>query len=127
MLKSDAAEDFSRAFLDAQEIVANRLFLGWVWPLAEIFRNKTDPSMKIVDAYLDPILKEALKKNRNSPSEEKDQEDIEEDVTLLDHLVRHTSGNPFLSLFRAAIDNDLQTTLCCMMNYSISWWQVGIQ
>ena len=54
--------------------------------------------MKIVNAFLDPILAEALRKKHDHQSSEKlvDKErgndEIEDDETLLDHLVKMTDG-----------------------------------
>jgi len=85
--KSDA---FAHAFADAQNAIAARAVVGDVWPLFEIFTDKSESGMKVVDAYLQPILQEALRKAKDAPeSEEKD--NIGEDETLLDHLVKYTS------------------------------------
>lgn len=92
--KLSVAEEFARAFSVAQEVLADRSTIGWTWPFLEIFQDKTKPSMKIVDAYLGPILADAVEKARNaSPMEGKNE--IDEDATLLDHLVKHTLGEQF--------------------------------
>jgi hypothetical protein len=88
--KSDA---FARAFADAQDIITNRSMAGESWPLLEIFRDKSDGSMKIVNAYLEPIIADALRKEKDSLGQEKD-----DDETLLDSLVKHISGE-FCYLF----------------------------
>lgn len=49
--KSDA-EEFSDAFADAQSVIAERFKFGWLWPLTEIFEDKTKESMKITNAFL---------------------------------------------------------------------------
>lgn len=49
--------------------------------------------MRVVDAFLDPILKAAIEKAQKgtqAPQEVKDE--IGEDETLLDHLVKYTQG-----------------------------------
>ena len=54
--------------------------------------------MKIVNAYIDPILKEALKKKSVWDEEmggKRNEKDIAEDETLLDHLVKLTDGALF--------------------------------
>lgn len=102
--KPSIAEDFSKAFSEVQEICSKRGLLGWMWPLAEIFGDKSKPSMKIVDAYLGPILEEALKKHRDAPASEKGKDDVEDDDTLLDHLIRRTSGRSGHLVFKAASD-----------------------
>ena len=58
--------------------------------------------MKVVDAYLQPILEEAIRKNRNSAGKgEKGQADVtDENETLLDHLVKYTDGKSDISVYR---------------------------
>ena len=87
--KGDAANAFAHAFLEAQEVISVRERYGWVWPLAEIFKDKSYEPMKIVNSYIEPIVKEALEKKRNSPIKEKGEEPSDEE-TLLDSLVRVT-------------------------------------
>lgn len=91
----DSADEFAKAFLDAQESIAQRSRLGSLWPLWEMFGNKASSPMKIVNKYLDPILTSALE-NRTSPSvtvsSPEKLDEIDEDETLLDHLVKVTDG-----------------------------------
>lgn len=75
--------------------------------------------MKIVDAYLNPILEEALRKNKDSPADEKEKDDIGEDDTLLDHLIRRTSGKSGHLIFRAASDDLSKTQSYFMTSCSI--------
>ena len=96
---SSKAEDFARAFAEAQNVVIYRIRMGeWIWPWSELFRSKTKEPMRIVDSYLDPILKAAVEKaNQDAAgSEQTNKEEIGEDDTLLDHLVRYTKGKWFL-------------------------------
>ncbi|KIM37776.1 hypothetical protein M413DRAFT_448289 [Hebeloma cylindrosporum] len=87
--KGDAANAFAHAFLEAQEVISVRERYGWVWPLAEIFKDKSYEPMKIVNSYIEPIVKEALEKKRNLPIREKGKEPSDGE-TLLDSLVRVT-------------------------------------
>jgi hypothetical protein len=88
-----SADDFAEAFLQAQFLVSRRERSGVIWPLFEIFRNDTDEPMKIVNAYLEPIIKDAVEKKQRAPlpSAEKTSE-LDDDETVLDHLVKLTSG-----------------------------------
>ncbi len=90
------AEDFAKAFAEAQTAIAHRARVGWIWPWSELFHDKTELPMRVVDAYLDPILKAALKKAEDEKGSgrvnEEVQDDLEENETLLDHLVRYTTG-----------------------------------
>lgn len=92
-----SAEAFAAAFNEAQHVISDRGRTGWIWPLFEIFKDKSAEHMKVVDAFLEPILKEALsKKERRLPDgkDTKENDETDEDETLLDHLVKFTSGAP---------------------------------
>ena len=83
------ANSFSAAFLDVQFAVSHRERVGSIWPLWEIFENKTKKSMKVVDAFIKPIIADAIAKNNHARREEKVSQEGE--GTLLDHLVQVTS------------------------------------
>ena len=93
--KSSVSTDaFAKAFQEAQELIANRMRSGDVWSVGEISGDKTKPAMEIVSAYLEPILTEALrrKKLQSKVDDKGSKEEIGEDETLLEHLVRFTEG-----------------------------------
>jgi len=80
--------------------------LGWIWPLFEILKDKTAEPMKIVNAYLDPIIKDALEKKRLAApllDEKQGEAKVGDDETLLDHLVNLTSGALFESMIALQI------------------------
>ncbi|OBZ76280.1 hypothetical protein A0H81_03455 [Grifola frondosa] len=82
---ANAAEKFSDAVAAVQIVVADRLRAGWMWPLREIFKDKTEDDRAIVDAVLEPIVKEALrKKEKMKLGEDANNEKDEENETLLD-------------------------------------------
>ena len=88
-----AADDFAEAFAKAQYYISERERRGPVWPLFEMFKNNTDEPMKIVDAYIDPIIKDAIDKQLKAPDHGMNNtEELGDDETLLDHLVKITSG-----------------------------------
>ncbi|KAI1786673.1 cytochrome P450 monooxygenase pc-3 [Ganoderma leucocontextum] len=91
-------EKFPHAFATAQLIVSERPRVGWLWPLKELFKSKTDEPMSIVDAFIDPLLQEALRKKEEH---EKagigiDVNEGQDDEALLDHLVKQTSDYKIL-------------------------------
>ncbi|PPR04351.1 hypothetical protein CVT24_013203 [Panaeolus cyanescens] len=88
--RGDAANQFARAFLEAQEVISIRERMGWAWPLAEIWKDKSAEPMKVVNAYIEPIVQAALAKRRSMSPEEKEKTEVSDDDTLLDHLVRMT-------------------------------------
>ncbi|RDB18325.1 hypothetical protein Hypma_000510 [Hypsizygus marmoreus] len=89
------ADQFARAFLESQEVISSRERYGWIWPLAEIWGDKTKEPMKIVNAYLDPIIQEAIEKQKAAAKTEQFEKKAESNVTdgetLIDHLVRLSS------------------------------------
>ncbi|KIL67120.1 hypothetical protein M378DRAFT_23065 [Amanita muscaria Koide BX008] len=92
---TSSSEAFSDAFMDALKTITDRQRFGWIWPLREIFEDKTRKPMKIVDGFIQPIVKEALAKKRAGKLNEKKREEeasdhLEEGETLLDHLVQVT-------------------------------------
>ena len=101
-----SANDFAKAFLQSQELISERERLGWIWPLFEILKDKTAEPMKIVNAYLDPIIKDALEKKRLAApllDEKQGEAKVGDDETLLDHLVNLTSGALFESMIALQI------------------------
>ncbi|KAG6883821.1 hypothetical protein C0992_007694, partial [Termitomyces sp. T32_za158] len=88
--QAHAANEFAAAFLQVQEAIARRNLYGWIWPLMEIFEDKTKKPMKIVRDFLNPIIKEALFRNANVPKdaskEEETESHVEEGETLIGHL-----------------------------------------
>ncbi|KAI0796905.1 cytochrome P450 [Abortiporus biennis] len=84
------AEGFSKAFAEAQVTVGRRLRRSILWPLFEFFRYDTEEPMKVVNAYIEPILRQALERSAVSTTDEKDISKVGEEETLLDYLVKHT-------------------------------------
>ncbi|KAI0332391.1 cytochrome P450 monooxygenase pc-2 [Cubamyces sp. BRFM 1775] len=89
--EKDAAERFSAAFAAAQEVISLRGRTGWLWHLQELVHDKSEDHMRVVDAFLQPILEEVIAKNSNAkPKADSDDKSDEENETLLDHLVKIT-------------------------------------
>ncbi|KAK6971681.1 cytochrome P450 [Favolaschia claudopus] len=98
-----ASTEFANAFQSAQTITALRTRLNTHWPLAEFWKDDLIEPMRVVRGFLDPILREAVEKNRGKvgsgeggvKGKEKDVNAVEdrqvlEGETLLDHLVDYT-------------------------------------
>ncbi|KAF5332143.1 hypothetical protein D9611_008194 [Ephemerocybe angulata] len=96
--KKYPANVFCDAFLEAQLVAAQRDRHEWIWPLWEIFEDKAKPYMKVVDAFMLPIVEEAVAKNseklRLNGGDAKNE--IGDDETLLDHLSSQTSDRKIL-------------------------------
>ena len=69
--EKQVANNFSAAFLDVQTVVTRRERVGFVWPLWEIFENKTKKPMKIIDTFVEPIVADAIAKKNDVRREEK--------------------------------------------------------
>lgn len=91
--ESKLTGDFACAFAEAQYIASRRLRRGWLWPLFELCGDKTVEPMKAVNAYIEPILKDAIEKAKTTTLRgEKPTPESSNEGTLLDHLVRLTTG-----------------------------------
>jgi hypothetical protein len=95
------ANKFIEAFNESMLVVADRENLGHIWPLYEIFHDKTAAPMKIVSAFLDPIIHAAVEKKRATEAafvQVGGGKQVIEGETLLDELLNSTSGEPFVNL-----------------------------
>ncbi|KAF7982653.1 hypothetical protein HWV62_27101 [Athelia sp. TMB] len=90
------SEAFSRAVSRSQEALVQRLRSGWVWPLFEVFKDNTAAPMEVVNAYLAPILKDAVEKQESRAAGYDDDDKIGEAETLLSHLVKLTTDKTVL-------------------------------
>lgn len=110
------ANSFARAFLEAQEKTAQRQRVGKIWPLFEIFGDQLKEPMKIVNSYLDPIIRDTVEKqNRKKALGDTEKED-EDELTLLDSLVKFTSGKLFTSSPQVRFGHSYPFTIvrsCC--------------
>ena len=82
-------EAFSRALVDAETVLINRLHQGDMWPLLEFFKDKSEPHMEVINKFLNPVLEEGLAKHA---AETKAGLTDREGETLLDSLLRETTG-----------------------------------
>ncbi|QRV93078.1 cytochrome P450 family protein [Ceratobasidium sp. AG-Ba] len=78
----DESSTFAAAFNRAQEQLVLRFGLAKLWPLFEIREDKTEQSMRVINAFTDPILEERLRMKREGKLKDKEEGD-----TFLDHLV----------------------------------------
>ncbi|KAG1895877.1 cytochrome P450 [Suillus fuscotomentosus] len=89
------ANKFAHAFSEAQIAAAYRGRFGSAWRLSEFWTDRVKKHMDVCYKFIDPILKEALEKNKmlkenmDEKTDAKDR-DVEEGETLLDHLVNYT-------------------------------------
>ncbi|KAF7296034.1 hypothetical protein MKEN_01418400 [Mycena kentingensis (nom. inval.)] len=82
------ANSFTAAYGEAMQQIAIRQRLGPMWPLFEMFKDKTAAPMAEVAKYIDPLIQAAIdKKDANAGVDKAN----EEELCLLDDLVRSTS------------------------------------
>ncbi|EUC57271.1 cytochrome P450 family monooxygenase pc-3 [Rhizoctonia solani AG-3 Rhs1AP] len=87
----DDGASFGAAFARAQEHVTRRIGLAMFWPWMELFRDRTLEDMKIINAYVTPILRKQPEKGANCDDRFKPTHEADRDQhTLLDHLVSLT-------------------------------------
>ncbi|KAG7440044.1 cytochrome P450 [Guyanagaster necrorhizus] len=83
-------EVFADAFLSALEVLHERGDEAWIWPLYEMFEDKTAAPMSIVNQFIQPIVDEAVKQRNEEKHGVREADDAQRD-TLLGHLVRETN------------------------------------
>lgn len=99
-----AANAFACAFQESQFVVAQRETMGSTWPLREIWGDKSAKHMRVVNAYIEPIVHDAIRREKerkdvlcvdaDSKSKQvamEEAKEVEDDETLLSHLVKLTS------------------------------------
>ncbi|CAE6421427.1 unnamed protein product [Rhizoctonia solani] len=84
---ADESATFAAAFGRAQELLMGRFVMGSFWPWFELFNDKTEGSMKVINAFTNPILEAKLKEKREGSLSLKEKGASSEGETLLDHLV----------------------------------------
>jgi len=83
---------FSEAFAEAQTATVQRTRLSSLWPLKEFWQEQTSKPMKVVNAFIEPILQEAVEKRKGPVGMKAGEKEIDDSETLLDHLVNYTDG-----------------------------------
>jgi hypothetical protein len=97
---TNPATTFAHAFTEAQLVIARRSRFGEHWPLQEFWGEKLDPYMRIIDSFVEPIIKAAVEKKRLNDGKDlemnsdrkADKAEIDDEETLLGHLVKYTEG-----------------------------------
>ncbi|KAF8217153.1 CYP63 cytochrome P450 monooxygenase-like protein [Mycena galopus ATCC 62051] len=87
--EAQKAIKFVDAFTVAMLRISDREVYGRIWPLFEIFGDKTAKPMRDISEFLDPIIQAAMEKKRLSGPKEKAVEN--EGLSLLDELLETTS------------------------------------
>ncbi|EMD30996.1 hypothetical protein CERSUDRAFT_120204 [Gelatoporia subvermispora B] len=84
-------DTFAQALFEVQAQVSKRGRLAPVWPLFELFRDKTRQNVKILHCFINPIIQRALERQRSQKeADERHGVAIPEQTSLLDELVALT-------------------------------------
>ncbi|EPS96209.1 hypothetical protein FOMPIDRAFT_1130934 [Fomitopsis schrenkii] len=86
-----SSHDFAEAFRAAEHVCSDRAWRTGLWPLFEMLEDKSAKHVEIIKRFLDPIVKDALRRKDTNASTDRRHLEDEKDKTLLDHLVDYTS------------------------------------
>lgn len=91
--RTTSAQAFSESLSSAQMTVSERFKLGWLWPLTEMWEDKTARSMRVVGKVLDPIVQDAIEEHHAKQAKGPHWKTAAppRDETLLDHLLGVTT------------------------------------
>ncbi|KAG6853804.1 hypothetical protein C0991_001254 [Blastosporella zonata] len=109
----DAWGSFTGAFEMAQQIVTGRTRIGWLWPLFEMFGDKSEPYVQTIRSWLDPLVRRTL--DNHATMKKAGVDSPIADKTFVEHLVDSTSDpilirDQLLSMLLASRD----TTACLL-------------
>jgi hypothetical protein len=81
---------------------------GFIWPVFELFDDKTAPHVDIIKRWLDPLVKKTL--DKKALARETGMRSTMEEKTFLEHLADSTEGlcsSSFLFEFCASFTDNL--------------------
>ncbi|PPQ86761.1 hypothetical protein CVT25_012406 [Psilocybe cyanescens] len=101
------ANRFSKAFDEAQRVIALRSRRGVNWPLAEFWKDKVKEQMVVVNGFIEPIMRAAVERKRmlsgDSGAEKSSEKvafntdrEVKDGESLLDHLINYTEDETVL-------------------------------
>ncbi|QRV88400.1 cytochrome P450 family protein [Ceratobasidium sp. AG-Ba] len=93
---ADKSASFAFAFGRAQEQLTVRSGLSTLWPLFEMFHDRTREDMRVIEAYVKPILREKLDEKKKKGTVAKIDKSEDGGDTLLDHLVQYTDDEKII-------------------------------
>ncbi|EIW81931.1 cytochrome P450 monooxygenase pc-2 [Coniophora puteana RWD-64-598 SS2] len=96
--KDHPANVFAQAFLESQISTAIRFFYGPAWRLREFWKDEVQKHMDVCNAFIDPIVKDALMRKREAKEKGSGREkgQVSDEDTLLDYLVNVTEDNKLI-------------------------------
>ncbi|KZV77483.1 cytochrome P450 [Peniophora sp. CONT] len=115
------ANVFTRAFTQVQSEAAMRVRYGPFWPFFELSGDRTRKHMEVIDAFVEPIISNALDQAKAEKSQGADAAVDEGDSnagTLLGHLVRMTDDRKLIKdeILNIAIAG--RDTTACLLTFA---------
>ncbi|KAI0629955.1 cytochrome P450 [Trametes polyzona] len=118
------ADRFVRAFQDALEATAIRGRFLQSWPLFEFWGDRVKQYLKAVDEFVDPIVEEALRRKAEKVAagvadEKEGKEQVRDDETLLEHLVKFTDDHKVIKDETLNIMLAGRDTTSCTLTFAV--------
>lgn len=107
---------FVDAFESCQQIITTRARLGYVWPLLELFKDKTTDHVETIHKWLDPLVKRAL--DEKTVREKSGTTASIMEKTFLQHLADSTDGESSFQISTGCMSpNNSQILSSFAINY----------
>ncbi|KAG9122739.1 hypothetical protein FRC07_000747 [Ceratobasidium sp. 392] len=87
-----ASTAFSDAFQHIQEQIMVRFSLDMLWPWFELWRDRTSHDMRVINSYLEPIMKKKLEERLRKSDTSSD----EGNTTFLDSIIQTTKDEKLI-------------------------------
>ncbi|KAI0775623.1 cytochrome P450 [Trametes elegans] len=117
------ADVFVRAFQDALDATAIRGRFLQSWPLFEFWGDRVKRYLRAVDDFIDPIVDEALKIKAEKVNagivENEGKDQVRDDETLLEHLVKFTDDHKVIKDETLNILLAGRDTTSCTLTFAI--------
>jgi len=65
--------------------------MGSLWPFLEFLEDESQPYAKIIDSWMEPVVRRALEYKRKAESIAKDEKNTDQ-MTFLEYLADNTEG-----------------------------------
>lgn len=89
-------DEFNSALDKIQELISKRNLMGSLWPFLEFLKDKSQPYVKTIDSWMEPIVERALEYKKMAKNVTEDEKNTDQ-VTFLEYLADNTEG-AFLSI-----------------------------
>lgn len=90
---TDTNNQFASAFQSVLQLTMSRQHIQPTsWQMTELFGDKAKPHMKVLYAFIDPMIDEAIEKRKRMELNPSLAEEADADSNLLSHLVSVTQG-----------------------------------